>query len=313
MPYQQLVEQHHALTYGNNVQLVTQQQTSRFRMAVTDVACTGEAHAAADLIGSLEYVEMQGRERSNLENPPENTRRWLIFPNEIKSGQYIEREEIFQQLYNPSSKLVQGHTMAINKGIDDKILGISRSDSTPGKFVVTGAGILGRATEGKRPGSATALPSAQIDPHGGTGLTIRKLIDAKEALMADEFGMEDNPMDAIYCAITPRQVTDLLNIVEGTKDSLNAFQQMQLASGKPTTLMGITWIVTNRLPKTDAGIRSCPIWSKRNIALGIWEDVNGNMWNDTHADNLPYARVRARVDCVRIEDKGVRVIECQEA
>lgn len=36
------------------------------------------------------------------------------------------------------------------------------------------------------------------------------------------------------------------------------------------------------------------------------------MWNDTSADNLPYATVDTYADCVRAEDKGVVVIECKE-
>lgn len=310
MPYQQTVEDHHSLTYGNNVMLVTQQSGNKLRSAVSEVACTGEAHAAADLIGSLEYVEMQGRERSNLENPAQNTRRWLVFPNEIKSGQYIEREEVFQQLYNPTQPLVRAHTMAVDRGIQDKILGVKKKSD--GTFVVDGGGILGKATSGKRPGGpATGLPSAYVTPHNNTGLTLDKLRAARLRLQKDDFGI-DMGFDELYCAITPQQADDLIGIVAGTKDSLNAYQQSQLVEGMPTRLMGMTWIVTNRLPLSGT-TRSCPIWSKRNIALGVWEDVNGAAWNDTHADNLPYARVRARVDCVRIEDAGVQVIECAEA
>lgn len=311
MPYQALVEQHHALTYGNNVQLVTQQARNHLRAAVTEVPCTGEAHAAADLVGSLEYIESQGRERSNVENPAGNTRRWLVFPNEIKSGQYIDREEMFQQLYNPTQPLVRAHTLAVVRGIQDRILGVRKK--TDGSYAVELGGILGRATEGKRPGTASALPTAQVHPHANEGLNLDKLIAAKEALAVDDFGIDDDPMDGLFCAISPRQVTDLLNIATQTQSSLNAFDVDTLKKGQPTQLMGITWIQLNRLPKTQAGVRSCPIWSKRNIALGIWEDINGSMWNDTHTDNLPYVRTRARVDCVRVEDKGVRVLECLEA
>ncbi|MEO1024029.1 MAG: phage capsid protein [Pseudomonadota bacterium] len=308
MSYNQRVEDHHALSYGNNVMLVTQQMQSRVRNAVMEVACSGEAHAAADLIGSLEYLESQGRERANVENPATNSRRWLIMPNEIKSGQYIEREEIFQQLYNPTQPLVRAHTLAVRRGIDDRIFGVRKVD---GKYKVELGGILGRATEGKRPGgSIVPLPTAQREAHAGEGLTLDKLIAATQKLMEDEFGLEDN-MDELYCAILPQQRTDLLNIAKQTGENLNAFQLQQLQTGMPTTLLGMTWIITNRLPTSNAGITSCPVWSKRNIALGVWEDINGDMWNDTHADKLPYARVRARVDCVRIEDKGVRIIECQ--
>lgn len=302
------VEPHHALTYANNVQMVAQQRMGKFRNSVTAVACKGEAHAAADLIGALDYLESAGRARSNPENVPQNDRRWLVYPTEVESGQYIDKEDTFQLIYDPTAPLVRTHTVAVTRGIDDRILGITKSSA--GVFSVTGSGILGRANSGKRPGTLTGLPAGNSVVHGGVGLTLDKLIEVKEALNLADFGLEDD--DELFCAITPKQVTDLLNIAAATATNLNAFQLTQLQTGVPTTLLGLTWIVTNRLPKSGT-TRACPVWAKRNIALGIWQDIKGGMWNDTHAKNAPYVHVGAFVDAVRIEDAGVRVIECTEA
>lgn len=302
------VEPHHALTYANNVMLVQQQLQNPFRAAVTEVMCKGEAHAAADMIGALEYITSAGRARTNIENVAQNDRRWLVFPDEIKSGQYLDREDKFQLIYDPTGPVVRNHTVAVTRGIADRILGISRNNA--GNFVVSHSGIMGSANSGKRPGTTSALPSGNTIPVNAEGLTLDKLIATKEALALDDFGIEDD--DQLYCAITPRQVTDLLNIAAQTEQNLNAFQIQQLSSGKPTTLMGMTWIVTNRLPKTGTS-RHCPVWSKKNIVLGVWQDLTGAVWQDGHADNTPYASVRARVDCVRVQDGGVRIINCLES
>lgn len=306
MGLEQKVEPHHALTYGNNVAMVAQQLNNALRSSVTEVMCKGEAHAAADMIGALEYIESAGRERTNIENVPQNDRRWLIFPTEIKSGQYIDREDQFQLIYDPTGPLVRTHTAAINRGIQDRILGVKKQGTA---FVVSGSGILGAANTGKRPGTTTGLPAGNVIANGAVGLNLAKLIKVKEDLGKADFGIEDD--DLVNCAITPTQVSDLLNIAAQTQTNLNAFQLEQLRSGKPTSLMGVNWIVTNRLPKTG-NIRSCPVWTKRNVVLGLWQDVSGTAYNDTHADNLPYVKVSARVDCVRVQDAGVRVIECQE-
>ncbi|WP_226946219.1 hypothetical protein [Roseobacter sp. TSBP12] len=45
----------------------------------------------------------------------------------------------------------------------------------------------------------------------------------------------------------------------------------------------------------------------------MWQDINGRIWNDGSADNLPYIKVDAYPDCTRLEDVGVRVIECVES
>ena len=75
--------------------------------------------------------------------------------------------------------------------------------------------------------------------------------------------------------------------------------------------MGIQWILTNRALKVGS-VRSVPIWSKKNIVAGFWQDVTGRAWNDSSARELPHVEVSARVDVVRLQDKGVHVIECEE-
>lgn len=302
-------EAHHILTYRNNVQMVAQQKKNRFRGTVIEAPCTGEAVDAADLVGSVEAQEAQGRGRTNIENPPMNSRRWLVFPNEIESGQYIDKVEKLKRAMDPTSIYVRSHVAAVHRTIGDRILGVRMKSK--GVFELREGGILGAAVDGKTPGAANkSLPAGNYIAAGATGLTLPKLIKSKEELALRDFGLEDD--DEMFCAIGPKQVSDLLSIADGDGNSLNAFQQLQLREGKPTPLMGLTWIVTNRLPKNSAGERMCPVWSKNNIILGIWQDVQGDMWPDSHAKNTPYAHVGAFVDCVRAQDEGVEVILCAE-
>jgi hypothetical protein len=303
-----LIEQHHRVMFRDNVQMVAQQTRNPLRGAVTEAPASGEAMSAADLVGTVEAMEDDGRNRRNEENRPANTRRWLIRPNRIKSGQYIDTPEKLDKAMDPTSVYVRTHTTAVQRAIADRIMGIKREG---GEFVLREGGILGAATEGKNRQSKIQLPSKCFTPANSEGLTLGKLKAGVERLQTDEFGVEDD--DTIYCAITPRQKTNLLDLADGNGESLNAFAQMQLMNGKPTSLLGITWIMTNRLFRTAGGVRYCPMWTRRNIVMGVWMDVAGDIWNDTHADNTPYARVQAYVDVVRIEDDGVQVIECDES
>lgn len=308
MPQEQLVEQWHRDNYAGNVVMVAQQLQNHLRPAVTEQRCTGAAVAVSDLVGAGEYLVSEERSRRNPENPPRLSRRWLVRPDKIESGQYIDEEDKFDLAMDPTSHFVRDHTAKVNRGIFDRILGIKKVGDA---YEIAYGGILGRATEGKRPGTATDLPSGNTIAHGSAGLTLTKLIEVKEALGLADFGIETD--DPLYCAITPKQVSNLLNIAAATGAALNQFELEQLKTGKPTTLMGMTWIITNRLPKNSAGHRLCPVWSKRNIVLGIWADIQGDMWNDTSAKKLPYCYVSARVDCVRVQDAGVRVIPCVES
>lgn len=304
------LEQHQILAYRNNVDMVAQQRRNPLRGYVTEFPVKGRAVSVADLVSKVEAIEITPRRRQNLDTVPEFHRRWLVFPNEIGSGQYIDDEDKLRMMTDPTGIFVQTHTAAVNRKLGDVILGVTRTDA--GVLEITGGGILGGTIEGREPGAApVALPSQYVTPAGSTGLTLDKLIASRERLQLDDFGMEDDG-DTLFCAITPRQVTDLLNIAKQTGMNLNAFDLEQLRTGKPTMLMGLTWVVMNRLPKVGAN-RLCPIWSKKNIVLGVWKDLTGRAWQDTNARQTPYCEVAARMAATRIEDAGVQVIECEEA
>jgi len=309
MSYEQLVEAHHKLTYSGNVQMVAQQMQNRLRQAVTVVSAKGEAQSVADLLGKKEYLRGEDRGRRNPENRAENSRRWLVRPAVIEDGDYIDKVDKFDMAMDPTSMLVRNSVAAVERGVFDTILGIRPKSG--GGYEVMDSGIFGTATGGKRKDKTTSLPAAQFEAAAASGLTLDKLRAVKKKLRKDEFGMEDD--DPFYAAITPDQEDDLLGIAAATGVNLNAFSLEQLRTGKPTQLMGFEWIMTNRLPTDTSGNRLIPVWSKKNIVLGFWQDVQGSIWNDTHAKNLPYYYTSAYADCVRIEDKGVRVIRCVES
>lgn len=305
------IEAHERLQYTNAVTMVAQQTRDPFAGLVTDVAATGQAQDASDLYDAGEYSYGEDRSRRNPENPVTGDKRWLIRPPVIESGQYIDTEDKFDTARDPTSSYVTVHTRRVTRGKADRTLGIRKGEG--GIYRITDGGILGGSISGKSPGgAATALPGSQFVPVGGTALTVAKLRLAVLELRKNEFGMEAD--DQLYCAITAKQIDDLLGIAQTEGTAMTAFQKDQLMSGKPTVLLGINWVMTNRLPMKAGSetVRLCPIWSKANIVRGIWQDVKGDMWNDTSAKNKPYVHVSAYVDCVRLQDKGVIAIECQE-
>lgn len=303
-------EAHQQLMYADNVRTVHQQRLNRIRPAVTIVPASGEAQSASDLVGKVDAVRHTSINRRNTENPPKLDRRWLIMPDMIDSGQIIDTEEKLQKTQDPTSQYVTTHTLAVEREVGDVMLGVIKGPN--GVFEVHEGGVLGGASSGKRPGGPLVdLPTRCFSPDGGVGLNLDKLKFARQRLKEDDFGLEDD--DQLYCAISPHQENELLSLAEGNGEGLNAFMQSQLSSGKPTPLMGLMWIVTNRLPRDANGHRMVTIWSKNNIVCGMWQDVQGRMWNDTHQKNRPVVQVEAYVDCVRVEDLGVHVLPCVEA
>lgn len=309
MSLEMLVEQHHKLQYAASVTMVAQQMKNPLEAAVTEVPASGEAQSVADLVNAVEYRRGEPRSRRNPENPASKSRRWIVLPEAIESGQYIEKEEKFATATDPTSTYVTVHTKAVVRGKMDLIVGVSKAND--GNFYVTEGGILGHAREGKTPGVATPLPPSQFIDHGGLGLNIEKLREARLLLKKADFGIEDD--DPLYSLISPQQEDDLLAIAQQSGPALNAFNIEQLRAGKPTPLLGINWILSNRVPlKEPAGPRLIPLWSKANIVNGRWQGIDGRLWNDTSAKNLPYCLVDAYFDAVRAQDKGVVAIECIE-
>lgn len=310
MAYSQNLEQTHKQQFSDNVQMLAQQMTIPILGAVTRLEGSGEAKSVADLFAAGEYVEAEPRSRRNVENPLEASRRWVFYRPDIKSGQYLDKEDKFKSAMDPTSTLMAGHMAAVRRGIHDRILGIKKN--AQGRFLRSGRGILGSATEGKSPSGEIQLPASQTIAHASTGLTLGKLRTAIKRLELADFGLEDDA--ELYAMLSPHQKDDLIALAVEAQGSLNAFTIDQIRTGKPTALMGINWMFTNRLPYAAATgtTRLVPVWSSRNIVAAFWEDIQGAMWNDTSADNLPYMRVHANLDATRIEDKGVIVIECNE-
>lgn len=306
-----LIQQHHKMQYSDNVIMVAQQKVNPLNGAVTEKRVSGQAVRVADLLNAVEGIRVEGRSRQNVENPLSGSGRWIIRPDTIESGQIIDVEDKLDTITDPTSRFVEGHTMAVTRVWADVLLGIRKQGAL---FSVTDGGIMGYARDGNSvagtAGAPIALPAAQSIVVGGTGLTVAKLRGAQLKLNEAEFGLQDD-MDQLYCAIGPRQKDNLLAIAEASTTPLNAFQIQQLIDGKPTMLMGINWIFTTRLPKVGT-IRYCPVWSKNNIVAGVWEPIQGDLWNNTNAKNLPVCRVWARMDAVRVQDKGVVIIECDE-
>lgn len=308
MTFAATVDQHYVTRFRDTAMLVTQQTRSKLRAFVNELPCEGEATLAQNFFAKSRAVKRQGRTRSNVETPIERSRRWHVIPDYQETGEYLDTEDKFRQSTDARSNLMMAHGHSIRRAIDDIILGVT--ELAGGGFEVDGGGILGSVAEGKSPGtSSVALPASQTLAVANSGLTLDKLMAMRQAVALADFDMDAaNPV----CAISPVQMNDLLSIAQQAGTGVNLTGEAVIREGRVARLMGIDFIETNRLPVDANGDRLCPMWMPPNIQLGVWSDYEARAWNDTHADNLPYINVRTRMDCVRLEDKGVVVAACKE-
>lgn len=309
MPYQQLVEEHHRLTYRDNVVMVAQQLQNPLRSAVTIVDGRGEAMNVAQLFGKKDARRAPDRDRKNPDNPTPRGARWLMRPEAIEDGEYLDNATKWDTAMDASSILFRNNVASVERGIFDAILGVTRRSD--GSFATGSSGIMGNTLSGKRGGTSNALPNDQVIAHGGTRLTLDKLRQAKKIINKNDFGLEQD--DPLHALLTPEQVDDLIGIAAAAGSAINLLDVEQLKNGKPTPLLGITWIVSNRVPTDASSKRLIPVWAKKNVVAAFWQDLQGDIWNDTSAKNLPYMYASAVVDATRIEDGGFVIIECGES
>ncbi|MBY5988212.1 phage capsid protein [Roseovarius atlanticus] len=309
MSYRQDVEASHRETYANNIQMIAQEHGHKIRSAVTIAQCSGDARNVADLLDAQDYNE---DEDYSMQNPNIRSKLdavWLIRPKIIDTGEVIYKEDKFDLAMDPTSRFNINKVRAVERGVFDRFMGVKKTSS--GSFSISGGGILGTRITGKMKTGA-ALPGDQIIPHGSAGMTLEKLNTMQLKFGLGDFGLDDDLGGDLWGCISPNQRFDLLDIAIQTQTSLNAFQVEQIKSGKPTSLFGVNWMFSNRLPVVG-GARYCPFWLKSQVVGGFWQDVEGDMWNLSNAKNRPYCYVSAYPTGTRLEDGGVVVVACQES
>jgi len=191
MPFETTVAQHHVETFRQNVQMVAQQIQNPIRAAVTILPATGQSVRAVDLLGKKEARRgVPDRERRNPDIPTDRSARWLIRPEAMDIGEYIDKVDNFDLAMDPTSYLFRNNMVAMERGVPDIILGIEKD--TGGNFVVSGSGILGLATEGNKTKTTVSLPAGNYVPHASTGLTLDKLRKIRKSMKKNDFGLEDD-------------------------------------------------------------------------------------------------------------------------
>ncbi len=194
----------------------------------------------------------------------------------------------------PESPVLKEHTSAYNKDMDATAINAAYSTVLTGQQGTT----------------ATALPGTQTIVHGGTGLTISKLIAARQIL--DEADIDDD-VDARVLTVTPKQITDLLNTTEVRSADFNTVKA--LAAGQVDSFMGFKFVTFGSgagspVPKVST-TRSCVGWIKGSVTI-----MRGA--KKTHMDLLPSKQHTLQLRSVwhrggvRLHDEGIVVIECAE-
>lgn len=275
--------------FGSNIEMLVQQMGSRLRNAVRiESGIVGE-EAYFDQLAETAAVQKVAR---NSDTPlvKSDHRRRRVTMYDYEWADLIDKEDQLKMLIDPTSYYVRNAAAALGRAIDDLI--ISEFDGT--------------AYTGKAGGTSTSFTSGNIIAVGASGMTIAKLLEAKEILDSADV----DPMEERYVALTAGQVTDLLNTTEVKSADYNTVRA--LASGQVDTFLGFKFILCNRLALDSSSDRKCLAWAKSGMLLAVAREITSRI--DVRADKSYATQVYASmgIGATRMQEEKCVIITCDE-
>jgi len=273
--------------FSANVQMLSQQMGSLLRNAVDIESVNGEK-AFFDQVGSAAAVKRTSRHGDTplIETP--HTRR-MVTMSDYEYADLIDDQDRVRLLIDPTSTYGRAAAAAMGRAMDDEII----------------AAALGTSLTGKDGSTSTVLPAGQKIAHGSAGLTIAKLVSAKELLDAASV----DPSIPRHIIVSPKQVSDLLNNTTVTSSDFNTVKA--LAQGEINTFVGFNFIVSNRL--TDDGTsRQVIAFASDGLKVAMGKEPSAKI--DERADKSYATQVYycQTMGATRMEEAKVVEIACNK-
>lgn len=290
------VAAHHVLQFTKNVELLLQQKESRLTGAVQSSTYEGKQAQVVLQYGDVTMDPITaGTAAGNwmgdtVWSSIEHHQRWVI-PTDFAVSLPIAHQDVIRMLVDPQSGYANAIQAAHNRRVDATIAAAAIGAASTGEYSAL---------------VSTTLPTAQIIVDGGTGLTVDKLIAAREKLDA---AMVDSS-DERFIVVGSRQISDLLKTTSVTSADYNTVRA--LVQGEIDTFVGFKFITYEAL-SVATSIRNCFAFVKSGIHLGLWDNLEVRV--DERADKNYTRQIYARrtIGATRTQEKKVVQINCSEA
>lgn len=278
------------IDYKSTVEHLLQQRGSKFRGAVMEDSYHGKSGAAVNQLGA---VTAQLRTTRHADTPLIETpqdRRW-VFPSDYEWADLIDDQDKLRTIADPTSPYAINGAMALGRSIDDLIISAATGTSLTGEDGTT----------------STSFPAGQTAATTSGGLTVAKLREAMQLLIAAEVDVDNEPL---YCAIGAQQHDDLLGETQAI--SLDYTNKPVLVDGRIKSFMGFNFIDSQRLALSGTD-RTVICWAKSGLHLGIWNDINVRISERDDKSYSTQVYVKGTFGATRVEEEKVVAITCSEA
>jgi hypothetical protein len=278
------------IDYKSTVEALLQQRGSKFRGAVMEDSYQGKSGAAVNQIGA---VTAQLRTTRHADTPLIETphdKRW-VYPSDYEWADLIDDADKLRIIADPTSPYAINGAMALGRAMDD--------------LIVTAA--TGTSKTGEDGTTSTAFPAGQTASTTSGGLTVAKLREAMQLLIAAEVDVDNEPL---FCAIGAQQHDDLLGETQAI--SLDFTNKPVLVDGRIKAFMGFNFIDSQRLALSGTD-RTVVCWAKSGLHLGIWNDIDVQISDRADKSYSTQVYVKGTFGATRVEEEKVVAITCSEA
>ena len=304
--------------FHDDLYLECQKDESRFGQAVrieTDLMSNEDK--AFDMMDSFELQEKTGRSPDTPEMDPSTQRRW-VDTTPYHNSVLFDRDDDLDIKLSPTGDFVTSFKNAVQRKKDviiynafEAAVGSGRRNSSTiswanqdGNSAYTGLN-TGRTIQ-----FDTSVGNCSASDEG---MTTEKIELALEYFANNEV----NPNIPIWCAISPRQATNLFGQEEYVNVDYN--DSKPLVSGRVLkNWMGINWIVdplitlgtTNDIDGTD-NVFECWCWAQDAMILGIADSLTIKITEESTKSYAQRVYVHMNMGAMRFDEDKVIKIECK--
>jgi hypothetical protein len=272
--------------YTTKVALLSQQVGSRLRMCVTTGSYTGKAAVPVEQLGAVEPQVLATRHADTPVVETPHARRW-VSPTPYGGGDYFDEEDAVQALLNPTNDYARNQAAGMGRAID--------------RAIITAA--LGTSKIGADGTTNEAFDTANFQiAAGGAGLTIQKIVQAREKIAAANV----DPIDEFYLVGRQRHITNLLsagvvnNYVTPVVTSRDFFEGNALMSATLPLIAGFRFIQTEVISSTTV-----LAFAKSGLHLGIWKDISSSIDRIPSKNNNWLVQTKAIFGATRLEQAKI--------
>ena len=202
----------------------------------------------------------------------------------------IDNEDKVRLLISPTSEYAMAGAWAMGRAMDDAII----------------AAATGTAYSGVAGGTSVSLPAGNKVAHGGVGLSVTKLLNAKEILDANDI----DPDEPRFLVCSAGQLADLLAITQITSADYNSVKA--LVSGQIDTFLGFKFIRSQRLGQDSTPNRQNLAFTKSAIGLALGADISTKISERADKNYATQVFLSMTIGATRIEEEKMVEIAANE-